>query len=63
MRIRKLLPKSVLKKSTELEERILRIENELDTLTHDALSEACTEFLQEAYQNFPDIMRNQPKSV
>ena len=63
MRIRKLLPKSVLEKSTELEERILRIENELDTLTHDALSEVCTEFLQEAYQNFPDIMRNQPESV
>ena len=63
MRIRKLLPKSVLEKSTELEERFLRIENELDTLTHDALSEVCTEFLQEAYQNFPDIMRNQPESV
>ena len=63
MRIQKLLPKNMIKKATEFKKRILRIENVLDTLTHDALAKVCTEFLEEAYQNFPDIMRNQPEAV
>lgn len=63
MGIRKLLPKHGLEKSAEHKERIRRIQDGLDTLTHDALSNLCTEFLEEAYQIVPDIMLNQPETV
>lgn len=63
MRIRKLLPKHTLEKSAEYKERIHRIQDGLDTLTHDTLSKLCTEFLEEAYQFIPDIMLNQPEAV
>ncbi len=63
MRARKLLPKHVLEKSAEYKERIHAVLQQIDTLTHDDLSTLCTDFLKEAYQVIPGIMRNQADAV
>ncbi len=63
MRIRKLLPQHALEKSAEYKERIRSVLQQIDTLTHDDLSTLCTEFLKEAYQVVPDIMRYQPDAA
>ena len=63
MRIRKLLPKQMLAKTAEYKERIHSVLQQIDTITHDDLFTLCTDFLKEAYQVVPGIMRYQLDAV
>lgn len=63
MLICKLFPQHLLEKSTEYKKRIHSVLQQINTLTHDDLSTLCTDFLEEAYQVMPDIMRFQPDAT
>ncbi len=57
MHVHKLIPSNLRKKSVEYEKRISSILRQVDVHKTDDLSILCTNFLEEAYQEFPDIMR------